>query len=1366
MTTSNSPKDEKLDELIQDVSRNDFSVEIGTTAILESAPALQDKPNEELIYKADEDEQVKDDREPNVSNLAVVSVIGVDWLFVLLGVAFSLAQGVVPPVFYLLLGQLFTSITTASAEEIKVQTATLAKYVAIIAIYPTFVSFFQNTIMSYASQRVGNRIKRTYFNSVTRQEIGYFDIKKSGSIANALSDDVNKVTDAFSTNLQSLAQYSSQIITGVIIALTANWQMALLQMTSFPIMIFIFIICGNILKLLARRSSIQSGDSVSTANEVITSMRTVRSMAGEEKEITRYETNLNKVLRTGVLFSFVKGLSIGAVTFFNWGAVSLAFWYAGQELEAGIINVGSLIRVFGSLLMALIGFMQMFTVFPEVAKAQASIGILLKAICRVPAINYKGGKTLENIQGRISFKNITFRYPSRKKVVVLDDFSLDIDPGTSVALVGQSGSGKSTIVGLLEKWYEPEKGTITLDGVDLKEIDPQWLHRYLGIVSQEPTLFATTIKKNITYAVDTINMIITEHEMKTNPKNYLTTVQSKLIPVTDELIVQAAISANCHDFISKLPNQYDTVIGERGVSLSGGQKQRIAIARSVLQDPKMLLLDEATSALDTKSESLVQDALNKLMIGRTSIVIAHRLTTVQDCDNIVVMVRGKIVEQGPHDQMIQNINGPYYNLAQKQMKFGQNKDSSSSTSSDEMSGDISDAEEEIPIEEVPLIDNSKAVQIVEAPVTPITEAHLEQPKSGRNKRNKLLKKKIVELSNEDVVDHREPRIRTTVSLVPMVGIEWFYVIISAVFSFIVGALPILFYVIFSRVITAISPSRDANGTLIPFPPDFSYARTVSAYAGYMAILAGGGSICQFFNQFFTTLAAERISVRIKKRYFRAMVNQEMGFFDIKKSGKLLSSLAEDVQSVSEGFTLKLSLFANHVSQIIIGIVLALIACWQLSLVMIAGIFPISGVFIFFTSLLINRFNHRIIKLNASALATSNEVIGALRTVRSMAGEDREQNRFNNDLKKVVSTSLYKAITLGVSVGGIEYCIWSVNALGFWYGGQLVAQGVIPSGSLLQVLGNMIIVIFAVSMAMGEMQHFYKSHTSAMEMLRVTQRTPAIPIKGGHVPSKIEGYVEFRNITFSYPSRPNQDVMMDFSLDIKVGQHVALVGESGSGKSTIVGLLERFYDPSKGQVLLDGVDVREIDPEWLHRNVAIVTQEPTLFATTIEKNITYAMTEPVSRERVIEVAKNANCYDFIVNLQDGFDTMIGERGVSMSGGQKQRIAIARAMLQNTNVLLLDEATSALDAEAESLVQDALNKLMVGKTTIVIAHRLSTVQDCDLIVAMKQGRVVEQGSHQELIKKRGMYYKLALKQMEFGMSSSEKKFSKTVDLSESD
>ena len=328
-------------------------------------------------------------------------------------------------------------------------------------------------------------------------------------------------------------------------------------------------------------------------------------------------------------------------------------------MTRGEITVGKMFQVFGYIMMAIMAVAQgLLRVLPEFAKSNQSLKELLKVIKRVPALRVSGGVQPEKIEGNITFTDVCFSYPTRPNAQVLKHFSLTITPGQAVALVGASGSGKSTIVGLLEKFYEQESGTITLDGVDLKEIDPRWLHRNIGIVTQEPTLFATTITENILYAV------------KFNGREY-----------SQEDVENAARAANAHDFIIALPDGYNTILGERGVSMSGGQKQRIAIARAMIQDPKVLLLDEATSALDTQSESIVQDALNKLMKGRTSIVIAHRLSTIVDSDVICVMNKGELKEKGTHKDLLKIENGYYYKLAAKQMLFGNNESQNESSTS-------------------------------------------------------------------------------------------------------------------------------------------------------------------------------------------------------------------------------------------------------------------------------------------------------------------------------------------------------------------------------------------------------------------------------------------------------------------------------------------------------------------------------------------------------------------------------------------------------------------------------------------------------------------------------------------------------------
>jgi ATP-binding cassette, subfamily B (MDR/TAP), member 1 len=302
-------------------------------------------------------------------------------------------------------------------------------------------------------------------------------------------------------------------------------------------------------------------------------------------------------------------------------------------------------KVFGMMLIAVLGFSMFFGVFQEIGKARTAANKIIAVIKRKPMMEFMDGSFPNtNLKGNIIMKNVNFSYPTRPNIVVMKNFNLTIEPGQQVALVGPSGSGKSTTVSLLEKFYEPDSGEIIIDGHNLKDLSPQYLHKQIGIVTQEPVLFAMTIKENIMYSVD--------------PKN-----------VSDSDIFEAAKKANAHEFIMKLPKKYETQIGERGSNISGGQKQRIAIARAVLQNPNILLLDEATSALDSGSEHIVQDALNKLMQGRTTIIIAHRLTTIKDVDKIVVIEHGEIKEMGTHDELLANEDGVYHKLASRQMMY-------------------------------------------------------------------------------------------------------------------------------------------------------------------------------------------------------------------------------------------------------------------------------------------------------------------------------------------------------------------------------------------------------------------------------------------------------------------------------------------------------------------------------------------------------------------------------------------------------------------------------------------------------------------------------------------------------------------------
>jgi len=383
---------------------------------------------------------------------------------------------------------------------------------------------------------------------------------------------------------------------------------------------------------------------------------------------------------------------------------------------------------------------------------------------------------------------------------------------------------------------------------------------------------------------------------------------------------------------------------------------------------------------------------------------------------------------------------------------------------------------------------------------------------------------------------------------------------------------------------------------------------------------------------------------------------------------------------------------------------------------------------------------------AKAAETSSEALGGIRTIYSFVAESSLVQKHLKLLMVASGTNMKKAHLSALTVGGLFFFMFCIYALTWWYGGKLIREGVMPVGDLLTVFMNIIWGIMGFGLIAQILPDIMKAKGAAAGIFALLDRVPEINTNEGiglTLPH-IDGKVTFQNVTFAYPTRSDTKVLRKLNLVINKGQTVALVGPSGSGKSTVIQLLERFYDPLRGTVMIDDIDIKDFDLKWFRRNVGLVSQEPTLFTGTISENILFGNPD-ATIEEVEQAAKLANAYDFIMQQPNGFNTLVGEKGTQLSGGQKQRIAIARAVLKNPKILLLDEATSALDTESERLVQNALDNLMQGRTTIIIAHRLSTIRNANVICVMMNGKIVEQGTHDQLLELNGVYTSLAAKQL---------------------
>ncbi|PHH90831.1 hypothetical protein CDD83_2543 [Cordyceps sp. RAO-2017] len=1245
------------------------------------------------------------------------------WLMNAVALVCIIASGTALPLMDLVFGKFVNTFNDFATGKLspagyRAEVSRSSLYFVYIFIGKFVLTYIWTVLINVTAIRTTKKLRVDFVRQMLRQEVSFFDAP-SASVSGQITTNGNLVNNGISEKLGLTVQAMASFVTAFVVAFAVQWKLTLIVLAIVPVNVAVTVACVVRDTMLEYRMFDIYGESGSLAQEAFASIRNAHAFWAFPSLVARFGAILDRAAHVGDKKSLVYAILFPTEFFCVIAGYALAFWQGMRMYASGEIqNPGTVVTVIFAILVAAQALTQIAPQTVAISKATAAAQDLFRIIDRQSATDSlsQDGLRISSFRGDIRLRGVRFAYPSRPDVPVLHGLDLDIPADKTTALVGSSGSGKSTIFGILERWYPFSAGTVTLDGHALGDLNLQWLRTNIRLVQQEPTLFSGTIFQNVVDGLTGTDMVQLADEEK------------------QRLVIEACKASYSHDFIQDLPNGYETYIGERDASLSGGQKQRIVIARSIISDPKVLLLDEATSALDPNAEKIVQAALNNVAKGRTMVVIAHRLSTIRDADNIVVMSKGETIESGTHQQLIDH-GGAYARLVKAQ-DLGRGGDNDVEEEDDDDDDEEGDGEKQ---------KGAAAANDLEAALTRASTVAASLGGGGASwagpdrSRYGLLHGLYL------ILREQKP-------------LWWPMAVTLACCAVGGGTYPAL-AILFSKTMDAF---QTVNVSRTNF---FALMFFVVALANFVAYAIVG---------WFANVLAQSVMKFYRREIFNNTLRQDMIFFDHgdNSTGALVSRLAAEPTSLQELLSVNVALIVINVVNLLASSVLAIAYGWKLGLVLSFGALPVLVGAGYLRIRLEFKFENDTAARFARSSGVAAEAVMGIRTISSLALERAVIERYEEQLRGIAARAmgslgwkmLFYALSQSVS--------FLAMALGFWYGGRLVSTGEYDNGQFYVIFMAVVYSAEAAAMLFQYTTSITKARTAINYIFDLRRHVELVdddednedendggddgtdgeksgpPDKGTEV--RLEG------VEFAYPLRPRHKVLRGIDLDMASGKMVALVGASGCGKSTVISLLERFYDPTAGRVSADGRDVRSLGRRRYRRDVALVQQEPVLYQGSIRENVVLGLggrraspgragDADADADAATEVAcRAANVWDFIASLPQGLDTPCGAQGLSLSGGQRQRIAIARALMRRPRLLLLDEATSALDTESEAVVKRALDRAAAGRTTVAVAHRLSTVRDADLIAVFARGSIVELGTHDELVARRGLYYDMVLSQ----------------------
>ncbi|KAJ5593123.1 hypothetical protein N7537_010027 [Penicillium hordei] len=1223
----------------------------------------------------------------------------------ILGLVCAMASGVALPLMNIVFGQLvgnfneyFIPGSGITEQSFKSSVNQNSLYIVYLFVGKFCLTYISMICFRLTSLRASGALRLEYTQALFSLPMSKLDEMSVGTVTHAITALSNTIQQSVSDRLAILFQSLALLIAAYAIAFRYSWALTLVVSSAI-----VFVIVGFSLTvpfLVKAQQNVDKADEkhAALAAEVFGSIRTVFALNAEQPLFKKYTHWVEEARKRGLRMSLVSGIHLAMLFFAMYVSFSLAFWF-GLKLyrEGHIANINTVITVFFSVLLVVTILGGIAGPLMAISKAISASGAFFGVIDSKQD-DPPGIRDPELSHADIVFKNVKFAYPTRPEMTVLKGFHAIFERNKTTALVGPSGSGKSTIVAMIERWYqiksekeeeeeETTSGHIHVGAHNINDLDVKWWRSQIGLVQQEPFLFNDTIYNNVAFG-----LIGSQWE-------------NDMDAVKMDLITAACKQAFADEFIDRLPMGYSTTVGEGGITLSGGQRQRIAIARSIVSQPQILILDEATSSIDIHGEKIVQAALDRVSKDRTTIMIAHRLSTVRRADKIIVMKDGQNSEEGSHNELLLR-EGIYHSLVHAQQL---------------------------------------------APLTDLMDADV--PISMASQKEEVRAQDYSTKEGSDQNGHDSPDPEKSFGFFHSFGVliyenrsHWLLYALTLIGAVGAGSGFSLQSWLFARLVQVFQ---------------FTGQKLVDAanfWALMFFILALAMAIFYFMLGFSSNSISMFVVSNARMDYFYNILSNPVCYYDRKEnsSGSLISRLSTDSKQLQEMFgptgVFPLISIFNIVGCVSISFAFG----WKLAAVTFFAAMP----FIFFSAFMRIRYEIKFETLNAAVYADSSkfatEAVRAFRTVTALTMEDTILERYSNLLKdqrqKATRKAWYATLIFAFS-DSVELC---AMALAFWYGGQLLASREYDPVAFFVVY----IAIIQGGQSAGQFFSFgpniAQAKASANRILTARQpiegqlqHVPTGPLSSSeHTPSPS---VEVQNVSFQYSTR-EVPAFVNLNISIESGQFVAFVGPSGCGKSTLVSLLERFYDCTQGTILFGDRDIRSIELASYRSALSLVAQEPKLFEGTIRENLLLGLEAPNSptmEDQMIQACKDAEIYDFIVSLPDGFLTELGVNAQSsLSGGQKQRICIARALIRKPLLLLLDEATSSLDSHSESLVQSAMERLASKRnmTIIAVAHRLATIQKADAIFVFGEGAsgqgsmILESGTHHELLRRKGAYWQM--------------------------